>query len=154
MSAPADRHDRAPYAAALHLNAGQGWTRLGVPGHQDQPANYPSLTALAGPRLLAMDIPMFTEGVDLAPAGEPGPSPLQEALDLAADAWGAKRTWFLTNGASQGNHAACLALRALSGHAVVQRSVTPPSLTAPSWRACGWSSSTQMLMSTWGSPTA
>lgn len=123
MSATADRHTRAPYAQALHLNAGQGWVRLGVPGHQDQPANYPSLTALAGPQLLAMDIPMFTEGVDLPPAGASGPSPLQEALDLAADAWGAKRTWFLTNGASQGNHAACLALRALSGHAVVQRSV-------------------------------
>lgn len=78
MSATADRQDRAPYAAALHLNAGQGWVRLGVPGHQDQPANYPSLTALAGPQLLAMDIPMFTEGVDLSPAGEPGPSPCRK----------------------------------------------------------------------------
>ncbi|MSO27040.1 MAG: amino acid decarboxylase [Candidatus Nanopelagicales bacterium] len=120
----ADEHQaHAPYAEALHQNARQGWTRLGVPGHQDQPANYQSLESLAGPALLAMDIPMFTEGVDLPAAGASGASPLQEALDLAADAWGAKRTWFLTNGASQGNHAACLALRALSGHAVVQRSV-------------------------------
>ena len=29
---------------------------------------------------------------------------------LAAEAWGARRTWFLINGASQGNHAICLAL--------------------------------------------
>ena len=29
---------------------------------------------------------------------------------MAAEAWGARRTWFLINGASQGNHAACLAL--------------------------------------------
>ncbi|MDA3022066.1 MAG: hypothetical protein O2943_05280 [Actinomycetota bacterium] len=78
MSAPADRHDRAPDAAALHLNAGQGWTRLGVPGHQDQPTNYPALTTLAGPQLLALDIPMFTEGVDLPPVGAPGPTPCRK----------------------------------------------------------------------------
>ncbi len=118
-----DRHARAPYAEALHQNAQQGWTRLGVPGHQDQPHNYPALQSLAGSQLLAMDIPMFTEGVDLPAAGASGASPLQEALELAADAWGAKRTWFLTNGASQGNNAACLALRGLSAHVVAQRSV-------------------------------
>lgn len=66
---------------------------------------------------------MFTEGVDLPPVGASGASPLQEALDLAAEAWGAKRTWFITYGASQGNHAACLALRGFSTHAVAQRSV-------------------------------
>lgn len=120
---PPDRQSRAPYAEALHVNAQEGWTRLGVPGHQDQPEHHPALASLAGPEVLAMDIPMFTEGVDLPAPGSSGPSPLEESLVLAAEAWGARRTWFLTHGASQGNHAACLALRALSGHAVVQRSV-------------------------------
>ena len=114
---------RAPYAEALQANAAEGWVRLGVPGHQDQPEHHPALASLAGPELLAVDIPMFTEGVDLPAPGSEGPSPLQQALDLAADAWGARRTWFLTDGASQGNHVTCLALRLLSGHAVVQRSV-------------------------------
>jgi arginine/lysine/ornithine decarboxylase len=113
----------APYADALHRNAEGGWTRLGVPGHQDQPEHHPCLASLAGPELLAMDIPMFTEGVDLPEPGTDGPSPLQRATLLAAELWGAKRTWFLTNGASQGNHVACLALRNLGTTVVVQRSV-------------------------------
>jgi len=117
-----DRQARAPYAEALQRNADEGWVRLGVPGHQDQPKHHPALASLAGPELLAVDIPMFTEGVDLPAPGETS-SPLLEALELASDAWGARRTWFLTDIASQGNHVTCLALRSLSPHAVVPRSV-------------------------------
>ena len=124
-----------PYADALRANALGGWTRWAIPAHQDQPGRHPALAALAGPELLSLDIPMFTEGVDLPAAGEPGqastpdgsagPSaiPFARSLELAAEAWGARRTWFLTDGASQGNHAACLALRWRGQHAVVQRSV-------------------------------
>ena len=39
--------------------------------------------------------------------------PTSEAERLAAEAYGAARTWFLTNGATQGNHALCLALAPL-----------------------------------------
>ncbi|MDP4689179.1 MAG: hypothetical protein NWR17_08640 [Candidatus Nanopelagicales bacterium] len=113
----------APYADALQRNAAEHWMRLGVPGHQYQPEHHRALASLAGPGMLAMDIPMFTEGVDLPAPGSDGPSPLRQAMDLAAQAWGARRTWFLTNGASQGNHVACLALRSLGAIAVVQRSV-------------------------------
>ena len=124
-----------PYADALRANALGGWTRWAIPAHQDQPERHPALAALAGPEVLAMDIPMFTEGVDLPAEGRPrpvvsrdgsaGPSPIPYArsLELAAEAWGARRTWFLTDGASQGNHAACLALRWRGQQAVVQRSV-------------------------------
>ncbi len=112
-----------PYADALRANAAGGWTRWAIPAHQDQPGRHPALAALAGEGALAMDIPMFTEGVDLPGPGEPGPSPFARSLALAAEAWGARRTWFLTDGASQGNHAACLALRGRGHHAVVQRSV-------------------------------
>src|SRR6185312_6465219 len=41
----------------------------------------------------------------------------------AAEAWGAKRSWFLINGASQGNHVACLALAHSGREVVVQRNV-------------------------------
>ena len=47
--------------------------------------------------------------------------PTSEAERLAAEAHGAARTWFLTNGATQGNHALCLALAPLGAHVVVQR---------------------------------
>ena len=45
------------------------------------------------------------------------------ARRLAAEAWGARRTWFLTNGASQGNLAACLAIAQRGTRVVVQRTV-------------------------------
>jgi arginine decarboxylase len=64
-----------------------------------------------------MDIPSLIPGIDV---GEE-PTPFQLAQRLAADAWGAKRSWFLLNGASQGNHAACLALRHAGRRVIVQR---------------------------------
>jgi arginine decarboxylase len=70
-----------------------------------------------GDAALALDIPALIEGID---AGSE-PTPWQQAQLLAAEAWGARRTWFLTNGASQGNHVACLALAHLGEEIVVQR---------------------------------
>ena len=61
---------------------------------------------LVGEAGLRNDIPSVTEGVDIGPE----PTPFQQAQLLAAEAWGARRTWFLINGASQGNHATCMAL--------------------------------------------
>jgi arginine decarboxylase len=75
------------------------------------------LRAAIGDRALALDIPALIEGIDAGPE----PTPWQRAQLLAAEAWGARRTWFLTNGASQGNHVACLALAHLGGEVVVQR---------------------------------
>src|SRR5205085_6132576 len=49
--------------------------------------------------------------------------PFQRAQELAAEAWGAKRTWFLINGASQGNHVTCMSLAQLGSEFVVQRNV-------------------------------
>jgi arginine decarboxylase len=43
------------------------------------------------------------------------------AEQLAAQAYGAGRTWFLTNGATQGNHALCLALAGPGTSVVLQR---------------------------------
>ena len=42
---------------------------------------------------------------------------------MAAEAWGAARSWFLINGSSQGNQAACLALAQRGERVVVQRNV-------------------------------
>jgi lysine decarboxylase len=48
---------------------------------------------------------------------------LQRSAQLAADAWGARRSWLLTNGGSKGNLVACLALRHVGEQIVVQRSM-------------------------------
>jgi arginine decarboxylase len=64
-------------------------------------------------------VPACTQGIDVGP----DPTPLAEAQQLAADAWGATRTWFLVNGASEGSHVACLALAHTGNRVIVQRNV-------------------------------
>src|SRR5687768_662922 len=91
--------------------------RYHVPGHKGGPGADPELREAFGDAALALDIPALIEGIDAGPE----PTPWQEAQRLAAEAWGARRTWFLFNGASQGNHVACLALVHLGDEIVVQR---------------------------------
>lgn len=49
------------------------------------------------------------------------PTPADEAELLAAEAFGARQTWFLSNGATQGNHALALAMAPLGVKVIVQR---------------------------------
>jgi lysine decarboxylase len=88
-----------------------------VPGHKGGPGADGELREALGDAALALDIPALIQGIDAGPE----PTPWQQAQVLAAQAWGARRTWFLTNGASQGNHVACLALAHLGDEVVVQR---------------------------------
>jgi arginine/lysine/ornithine decarboxylase len=107
----------APYFDALVAYAGRGPGRFHVPGHKGGAGADPQLLEAFGPGAFDLDIPALIEGVDV---GEE-PSPFQRAQELAAEAWGAKRSWFLVNGGSQGNHAACLAMRHSGKRVVVQR---------------------------------
>ncbi len=91
--------------------------RFHVPGHKGGPGADPELREALGDDALALDIPALIEGIDLGAE----PTPWQRAQQLAAEAWGARRAWFLLNGASQGNHVACLALAHLGDEIVVQR---------------------------------
>ncbi len=77
----------------------------------------PGLRAAIGERALALDICQDIEGIDTGPK----PTPYERAESLAADAYGAERCWFLTNGATQGNHALTLALAKPGCHVLVQR---------------------------------
>jgi lysine decarboxylase len=88
-----------------------------VPGHKGGPGADSELREAIGDNALALDIPALIEGIDMGPE----PTPWQQAQELAAEAWGARRTWFLLNGASQGNHVACLALVHLGDEIVMQR---------------------------------
>jgi arginine decarboxylase len=69
-----------------------------------------------GDRALAVDVPQDIHGIDVGPG-----NPFERAEQLAAEAHGAARTWFLTNGATQGNHALMLALAPLGTRVVAQR---------------------------------
>jgi arginine decarboxylase len=88
-----------------------------VPGHKGGAGADPRLLEAVGERALALDIPALMWGIDVGVE----PTPFAEAQRLAAEAWGARRTWFLVNGASQGNHVALLTLAHMGDSVVLQR---------------------------------
>jgi lysine decarboxylase len=115
-----------PYLAALRAYAARLPGRLHVPGHKGGPGADPGLIEAIGPAALALDIPALTWGIDV---GEE-PTPFIEAQRLAAEAWGASRTWWLVNGASQGNHAALLTLAHRGTQVVTQRNAHSSTIDA------------------------
>jgi lysine decarboxylase len=107
----------APYLEAIVSYGFRGSVRFHVPGHKGGPGADPGLRSAIGQRALALDICQDIEGIDVGP----DPVPYDRAEQLAAEAYGAGRTWFLTNGATQGNHALCLTLAKPEQHVLVQR---------------------------------
>jgi arginine decarboxylase len=107
----------APYLEAIVSYGFRGSVRFHVPGHKGGPGADPGLRSAMGERALALDICQDIEGIDVGPS----PTPYERAEELAATAYGAGQTWFLTNGATQGNHALCLALAKPGRHVLVQR---------------------------------
>jgi len=111
------RQPTAPYLDALVAYGFRGPTRFHVPGHKGGVGADPGLRWALGERALLLDVPQDTEGIDVGTE----PTPYAQAEELAAAAYGAQQSWFLTNGATQGNHALCLALAPPGSHVVLQR---------------------------------
>jgi len=109
---------QAPYLDAVVAYAEREPGRFHVPGHKGGEGADPALVAALSRAAFEFDVPAGIEGIDIGPD-----SPFQRAQRLAADAWGARRSWFLISGASQGNHAACLALRHAGRSVVAQRNI-------------------------------
>jgi arginine decarboxylase len=111
------RQQDTPYLDALREYAQRSPARLHVPGHKGGQGADQGLVEAIGARALSLDIPGLIQGIDIGS----DPSPFARAQQLAAEAWGARRAWFLINGASQGNVAAGLALAHGGNEVVVQR---------------------------------
>src|ERR687890_1216809 len=107
----------APYLEAVVAYAFRAPARYHVPGHKGGPGADPGLRKAIGVDALAADVPQDIHGIDLGQS----PTPYERAEGLAAEAFGAARTWFLTNGATQGNHTLCLAMAPLGTKIVAQR---------------------------------
>jgi lysine decarboxylase len=114
---PPPEQPTAPYLDAVTAYGFRGSTRFHIPGHKGGEGADPGLRTALGDRALLLDVPPDIEGVDVGPS----PTPYERAERLAAEAYGAGRTWFLTNGATQGNHALCLTLAPLGAPVLVQR---------------------------------
>ena len=115
-----------PYLDALRAYAARKPGRFHVPGHKGGPGADPELRELFGDRVLELDIPALTYGIDVGDV----PTPFQEAQRLASEAWGARRTWWLVNGASQGNHVALLTLGHRGQRVVTQRNAHSSTIDA------------------------
>src|SRR3954453_16395114 len=108
---------QAPYLNAGVASGFRGATRFHVPGHKAGTGADLGVRTALGWQAHRLDIPQDIHGIDLGAS----PTPYERAEQLAAEAYGAARSWFLTNGATQGNHALCLALAPLGAPVVVQR---------------------------------
>lgn len=120
-----DTQKDAPYSDQVQALVSQKWQRLHVPAHQGRAVNSPGVARVIGERALELDLPMLFSQIDQSNwvMGASKATPLNRSLALAAQAWGAERAWFLTNGASMGNHIASLAARTLGTKIIVQRSM-------------------------------
>ena len=107
----------APYLDAVVDYVARDPGRFHIPGHKGTGAD-PTLIEALGEAAILHDVPPSIEGIDVGPE----PTPFQRAQRLAADAWGARRSWFLVNGASGGNHAICMSL----AHATGKLATGPP----------------------------
>ena len=106
----------APYLEAVQRYAARLPGRFHVPAHKGGAGASEGLVEALGGGL-RLDVPSCIEGIDIGRDA----SPLERAKQLAAVTWGARRTWFLVNGASEASHALCLALGQAGGDVVVQR---------------------------------
>src|SRR4030095_3316252 len=112
----ADQTD-APSLDAVVSYVARSPGRFHIPGHKGTGAD-PGLIAALGEAAVLHDVPPSIEGIDVGPE----PTPSQRAHRLSAAAWGARRSWFLVNGASGGNHAICMSL----AHARGKLATGPP----------------------------
>ena len=109
---------RAPYVESIQRLAESDPLHVMVPGHGGAASHGGDhLAEVYGEQLVGFDVPLMLDGIDLGDH-----SARAESQRLAAEAWGARRVWWLTNGASQGNRTAALAVRGLGERVLMQRS--------------------------------
>ncbi|NEU77999.1 aminotransferase class I/II-fold pyridoxal phosphate-dependent enzyme [Nostoc sp. UIC 10630] len=111
--------NQTPLLDALKANAARPHTPFYTPGHKQGEGIYQPLADLLGKAVFRADL---TELADLdnlfAPQGV-----IQEAQQLAAEAYGASQTWFLVNGSTCGVEAAILATCGTGDKIILPRNV-------------------------------
>lgn len=112
------KQSQTPYADALNAFSERDLVRVIVPGHGAEGGGVPErLQHFIASKPFHKDFTPLLTGLDKG-----SENPLDQAKELAAQAWNARRVWFLTNGASQGNRITALALRGLGESLLAQRS--------------------------------
>ena len=111
------RQPTTPFLVAVTAYGYRGSICFHGGGNKGGAGADPGLLSAVGERALLLDVPQDIEGIDIGPS----PTPYERAELLAAEAYGARQCWFLTNGATQGNHALALALAPPGARVMIQR---------------------------------
>lgn len=111
--------NQIPLINALKACAAHPHTPFYTPGHKRGMGISPHLTDLLGKKVFQADLTELAELDNLfTPQGV-----IQQAQELAADAFGAAKTWFLVNGSTCGIEAAILATCGMGDKIILPRNV-------------------------------
>lgn len=97
----------APIVEALKLAYDNPTYQFHIPGHTKGNGILPDFKKLVGKKVLEVDT---TDEFDNLGTLHPATGPIKEAQELAAEAFGAKKTFFLLNGSTAGNLALAMGL--------------------------------------------
>lgn len=109
---------KAPLVEALERFYQSPMVQFHIPGHTGGHASYAPFKKLIGNRALLLDT---TDEFDNLGTLHPATGPIKEAQDLAAQAFGAEKTFFLVGGSTVGNIALAMGLTQKGQKVVVNR---------------------------------
>ena len=98
---------KAPIVEALKKAYENPTYQFHIPGHTKGNGTLPEFRKLIGAKALTVDT---TDEFDNLGTLHPATGPIKEAQELAAKAFGAKKTFFLINGSTAGNLAIAMSL--------------------------------------------
>ncbi len=109
---------KAPLVEALEKFYHNPMVQFHIPGHTGGHAAYSPFKKLVGSRALLLDT---TDEFDNLGTLHPATGPIKEAQELAAEAFGAQRTFFLVGGSTIGNLALAMGLTQKGQKVIVNR---------------------------------
>ena len=117
---------KAPIVEALQKSVDNPTYQFHIPGHTKGRAIFPDFKKLIGEKALNVDT---TDEFDNLGTLHPATGPIGEAQELAAQAFGAKKTFFLLNGSTAGNMAIGMALTKAGQKVIINRNCHRSALT-------------------------
>ena len=109
---------KAPIVEALKTACENPTYQFHIPGHTRGKAVFRDFKTLIGEKALNLDT---TDEFDNLGTLHPATGPIKEAQEIAAEAFGAKKTFFLLNGSTAGNLAIAMALTKKGQKVIVNR---------------------------------
>lgn len=104
---PSDVKIKAPLVEAMQAAVENPTYQFHIPGHTKGGGVYPEFKKLVGKKALCIDT---TDEFDNLGTLNPPTGPIKEAQELAAAAFGARKTFFLLNGSTVGNLAIAMSI--------------------------------------------